>query len=131
MSGVEAAELEHDVDWCMQAERFVEANLKHILSDPNLAVPEGADPVTWLHDKAAALAVADDKIIETMVLRREPFWQFAKLHQMTRQSLIKNFGFRLDSISARLYIFIEPLSPSRIIALNVPGIPVTKDLTVQ
>lgn len=116
-----------DVEWCMQAERYVDASLQHILSEPNISLPKVDDPTAWLHDKAAEMAKADDVALEKAVQAKGPFWQFARLHQMARSSLIRNFGFSLDRNSGRLLVFIEPLSPTRTIALNVPGFPVKKD----
>ncbi len=111
----------------MQAERYVDASLQHILSEPTIPLPEVEDPVAWLHEKAADMAKADDVAVEKAVQSKSPFWQFARLHQMARSNLIRNFGFTIDRHSGRLIIFIEPLSPTRTIALNVPGFPATKD----
>lgn len=114
----------------MQAERYVDASLQHILSESDITVPPRVEnPVAWVHDRAAALAQADDVALEKAVQAKDHFWQFARLHQMARSRLIRNFGFQFDSNSGRLFVFIEPLSPTRYIALKVPGIPAKKPLT--
>lgn len=113
----------------MQAERYVDASFQHILSEPDITVPEGTEnPFAWAQERNAFFCRSDDAALEKMVQTREPLWQFARLHQMARSSLIRNFGFQFDSNSGRLFLVIEPLSPMRHIALNVPGIPAKKTL---
>lgn len=112
----------------MQAERYVDASLQHILAEPNITVPSRVqNPINWVHERAAEFARIDDAGLEKMVQSKAPLWQFARLHQMARSRLIRNFGFQFDSNSGRLFFIIEPLSPMRHIALNVPGIPANKD----
>ena len=121
----------YDVDWAMAAERYVDANIQHIMSEPNMVVPEVEDKIGWLHHRVETLAHADDETIQKIIKSKGSFWQFAQLYDMARSGIIRNFSFRLDSDSGRLLIFIEPLSSTRLMALNVPGLPGKKDPLVQ
>lgn len=101
-------------------DRYLDAELKYVLSDPNITMPSKCTDVQeYLQETYTRFSGMKELELDKVVRDHEPCWQIASMFRLAKSNLIENFSVNINS--NKLSITVRPHNPARFIQFDILG----------